>query len=247
MKRLLVAITFLTRLPIPINKEISQKDMAKTTPFFTLVGLIIGCLLILLNYTLSFIFPNFAVNTIIIISLIAITGGLHLDGLMDTFDGLLSGKNRERTLEIMHDSRVGAMGVAGALCIFALKLAFLNVLTSDNKVSALLLFPMLGRWSMVFAISFFPYANTKPGLGSLFVEHARKSYVFWATIPVIISAIPLLLWKAFPVFIIIFLITWLVGKNISRKLGGLTGDTYGAICEIIETLSLAILSIKIYN
>lgn len=247
MKRLLVAITFLTRLPIPVSKEILQKDMAKTTPFFTLVGLIIGCLLILINYALSFIFPNYAVNTIIVISLIAITGGLHLDGLMDTFDGLLSGKNRERTLEIMHDSRVGAMGVAGALCIFASKLAFLNALSPNNKANALILFPIFGRWSMVFAISFFPYANTKPGLGSLFVEHSKKSYVFWATIPVIILTIPLLLWKAFPVFIVIFLFTWLIGKSISKKLGGLTGDTYGAICEMIETLSLAILSIKIFN
>ncbi|MCM8815598.1 MAG: adenosylcobinamide-GDP ribazoletransferase [Candidatus Omnitrophica bacterium] len=245
MKRLLIAITFLTRLPIPVSKEISQKDMARITPFFTLVGVIIGCLLILINYALSFIFPNFAVNTIIVISLFAITGGLHLDGLMDTFDGLLSGKNQVRKLEIMRDSRVGAMGVASAICIFASKLAFLNALSLSDKVNALLLFPIFGRWSMVFAISFFPYANAKPGLGSLFVEHARKSYVFWATIPVIILAIPLLLWKAFPVLIVIFLFTWLIGRSISKKLGGLTGDTYGAICEIIETLSLAILSIKI--
>ncbi len=168
MKRLLLAITFLTRLPIPVSKEISKEDVAKTTPFFPLVGLIIGSLLFVVNYILSFIFPNFAINTIIIISLIAITGGLHLDGLMDTCDGLLSGKDRERTLEIMRDSRVGAMGVAGALCIFAMKLAFLNALNPNNKVDALLIFPMFGRWSMVFAISFFPYANTKPGLGSLF-------------------------------------------------------------------------------
>ena len=246
MNRLLLAITFLTRIPIPVNKEISA-GIGKITPFFSLVGLIIGSLLIAINYILSFIFPDFAVNIIIIVSLIAITGGFHFDGLMDTCDGLLSGKNRERTLEIMRDSRVGAMGVAGAICIFALKLAFLNALSPNNKVHALLIFPTFGRWSMVFAISFFPYANIKPGLGSTFVEHAKKSYIFWATIPVIILTVPLLLWKAFPIFSIIFLSTWLIGKMISNKLGGLTGDTYGAICEIIETLTLAIMSIKIFN
>lgn len=247
MKRLLLAITFLTRIPIPVSKIISTVDIGKTTPFFPLVGLLIGSLLVAINYILSFIFPNFAINIIIIVSLIAITGGFHFDGLMDTCDGLLSGKNRERTLEIMHDSRVGAMGVASALCIFALKLAFLNALSLNNKINALLLFPMFGRWSMVFAISFFPYANTKPGLGSLFVESAKKSYVFWATISVIVVAIPLIFCKAFPIFIMIFILTWLIGKRISNRLGGLTGDTYGAICEIIETFTLAIMSIKILN
>ncbi len=247
MKRLLLSITFLTRLPIPLGKNISNEDMGKTTPFFPLVGIFIGLLLVGINYILSFILPGFAINIIIIVSIIVITGGFHLDGLMDTCDGFFSGKDRERTLEIMHDSRIGAMGAIGAICIFALKFAFLNAVNAENKLKALLLFPMFGRWSMVFAISFFPYAGTKPGLGSLFVKHAKKSYMFWATIPVIILSVPLLRWRAFPIIIVIFLITWLIGRRFSNKLGGLTGDTYGAINEIIETLSLAIMSIRLFN
>lgn len=246
MKRLLLSMTFLTRLPIPLSKNISQEDIGKTTPFFPLVGIFIGLLLVGINYILSFILPSFVINIIIIVSLIAITGGFHLDGLMDTCDGFFSGKDREQTLEIMRDSRVGAMGVAGALCIFALKVAFLNAVSAENKLQALIIFPMLGRWSMVFAISLFPYAKGKQGLGSLFVEHAKKSYIFWSTIPIVILIIPLLRWKAFPTLIVIFLVTWLIGKRLSNKLGGLTGDTYGAISEVIETLSLAIMSIKLF-
>jgi adenosylcobinamide-GDP ribazoletransferase len=247
MKRILLAITFLTRLPLPAPKKVAPEDIGESTPFFPIVGLILGGILVGINYFCSYFWDPLVTNIAIVVSLIAFTGGLHLDGLMDTCDGIFSNKNRERTLEIMRDSRVGSMGVLAGICLLLLKIFFLNSIAQDMKIPVLLAFPVLGRWSMVYAVSLYPYARSTSGLGALFVEYAKHYYVLVATIIVLIITIPLLLWKAFPVFIVIGFATWMMSRRLSKRLGGLTGDTYGAICETMETLSLAVLSMKFIN
>lgn len=247
MKKLILAITFLSRLPIPSPKHIAPKDIGGSTPYFPIVGLILGGILVGINYFCSYFWDQLITNIVLVISLIALTGGLHLDGLMDTCDGVFSNKDRERTLEIMRDSRVGAMGVLAGICLILLKFAFLNNINDDMKYQALLIFPMIGRLSMIFAISFFPYARSSSGLGSLFVEYSKQHYILIALAQVFIIAIPLLLWKAFPIFIIVGFATWLMAWRLSKRLGGLTGDTYGAICEVMETLTLAIMSMRYIN
>lgn len=244
MKRFLLAITFLTRLPVPVSKKVSQGEIGKSTPFFPLVGLLVGALLVGIDYLSLRIWPQTIVNIILITCLIAITGGLHLDGFIDTCDGIFSGKDRETTLEIMRDSRTGAMGVLGAICIIALKIGFLSAIGSGGRWRSLLVFPMLGRWGIVCALSMFPYARSTGGLGSPFVEYAKKRYMIWASLQVLVVAIPLFMWKALFLVAAIGLVTWLLGVWLSRRLGGLTGDTYGAICELTETLSLAVMSIS---
>jgi adenosylcobinamide-GDP ribazoletransferase len=243
LKRLLLAITFLTRLPLPIPKNITNSDMGRSTPFFPLVGLIIGLMLVGIDRIFSLILPSIVVNAIIFISLIVITGGLHLDGLMDTCDGIFSGRDRERILEIMRDSRVGAFGVLGAICIVVLKLSLLNTLPVESKYTALILFPVMGRWGMVWAVVLFPYARKTPGLGVSFTDFARKSYIIWSMPFILIISIPLLLWWSISIIIVTGLSAWLTGKWLSHKLGGLTGDTYGAICEVTEVLTLMMIYI----
>ncbi len=247
MKRLILAITFLTRIPLPVSKDVTSEDMGRSTPFFPLVGLLIGLMLIGIDGMLSYLWPPIVVNSALFVSLVAITGGLHLDGLMDTCDGIFSGRDRDRTLEIMRDSRVGAFGVLGAVCLAAMKIALLNALNGDLRWAGLLLFPMLGRWSMVLAITFFPYARELVGLGTPFTEFARKRYIFWATLPVLAVSIPILLWRVGPLLAVVSCITWLMGKLIFRKIGGLTGDNYGAICEATETLSLLIMTVVYFS
>ncbi len=217
--------------------------MGRCTPFFPLVGLLIGLMLVGVDRLFSFLLPPFAVNAILFVSLVVITGGLHLDGFMDTCDGVFSGRDRSRSLEIMRDSRVGAFGVLGAVCLAVLKIAFLNALHGDTRLPALILFPTLGRWGMVWAITLFPYARSTPGLGKSFTEHARKRYIVLASLPVFAAVIPLFLWRSILILIAAWLATWLLGKSFSHKLGGLTGDTYGAICEITETLSLMVITV----
>ena len=244
MKRIILAITFLTRLPLPTPKIITSQDIAGSTPFFPIVGLILGGILVGVDYLCSQFWNPLVTNTAIVISLIAFTGGLHLDGMMDTCDGIFSNKDRDRMLEIMRDSRLGAMGVLGGICLILMKVAFLYSIKGEMRIPALLIFPMIGRWAMVYAVSFFPYARTTSGLGKSYVEHSKRYHVLIASIWVFAVAIPLLLWKAIPIFLVIGFATWLMAFRLSKRLGGLTGDTYGAICEIMETLTLAILSMK---
>lgn len=251
MKKLLLAITFLTRLPLPIPKNITVEDIGRSTPFFPLVGLLIGLILICLDELLSYLWPPLAVDAVLVVSLIVITGGLHFDGLMDTCDGIFSGRDRDRMLEIMRDSRVGAFGVLGAVCLLMLKLAFLNAIHGSYRWAALLLFPMLGRWSMVWAIALFPYARTTPGLGRPFTEFAKKRHIIWASLPVFAIAVILDVGLSHPAsgmrhlmsIVVVGSATWLLAKWLSHKLGGLTGDNYGAICEVMETLSLMMMCV----
>ena len=216
MNRLLLAVTFLTRLPFPARRNITKEELGRSVPFFPVVGLLLGLIL-------------------------AGTGGLHVDGLMDTCDGVFSGRDRETTLEIMRDSRIGAFGALGAICMAALKITAMSALGSESRWAALLLFPMLGRWSMVWVITFFPYARKTPGLGKWFSASAKRQDVIWATLPVIAVIIPIFLLRSIPILVTVGAATFLLGKWFSHKLGGLTGDTYGAICEITETLSLLVM------
>ncbi len=243
MKRFLLAVTFLTRLPIPISKKVSGEEIGESTPFFPLVGLLIGAILVGIDYLSLHVWPQSVVNIILIVCSIALTGGLHLDGFMDTCDGIFSGRDRETMLEIMRDSQTGAMGVLGAICIIALKIGFLSAIRGSDRWQSLLVFPMLGRWGIVCALSMFPYARSTGGLGSPFVKYAKKRYMIWASLQVIAVTAPLFLWKALFMFVAIGLGAWLMGTWLSHRLGGLTGDTYGAICESMETLSLAMMSL----
>jgi adenosylcobinamide-GDP ribazoletransferase len=238
LRRLILAIIFLTRLPLPTPRNVDVEEIGRSTPFFPIVGLIIGLMLIGIDWLASHLWLPVGANAIVFVSLIIITGGLHFDGLMDTCDGIFSGRDRERMLEIMRDSRVGAFGVLGAICIALLKFSFLNALPVQIRWQTLLLFPVLGRWSMVWGITLFPYARMSSGLGRPFTDYAEKQYLLWASLPVLATAIILFLWNGFLLLIITGLSALLLGKWISLRIGGLTGDNYGAICEITETLSL---------
>ncbi|MBD3180740.1 adenosylcobinamide-GDP ribazoletransferase [Candidatus Poribacteria bacterium] len=247
LKKLILAITFLTRIPLPIPKNINNEDMGRSTPYFTLVGLLIGLILVGIDKLASYLLPVFAVNAIVFVGLIVITGGLHLDGLMDTCDGVFSGRSRERILEIMKDSRIGAFGAVGIVCLTVLKLAFLQSITDESRWLYLVLFPMLGRWGMVLGISLFPYARSSQGLGTAFTNLARKSYIFWSILPILAVGFYSLNWLIFPVIMFTGFAVWLTGHWLTVKLGGLTGDCYGAVCEVTEILALLILTIITLN
>lgn len=245
MRTFLLALTFLTRLPAPIPKNITPEEMGKSSAFFPLVGLILGGILVGFNWLIGSFWQPFTVSLLLLVVLIILTGGLHLDGLMDTCDGIFSGRKRERMLEIMKDSNVGAFGVLGFGCVVLLKLAFLIEVDSGRRWQALLIMPALGRWSMSFALSVFPYARQEGGLGTAFSDFATAMSLVWASITFVAGAALILGWQTFWLIIIppaigTYLITW----AIARKLGGLTGDTYGAICELTEICALAMFSVN---
>ncbi len=237
---MLAALSFLTVVPATGNRRPTPQQISNSRIFYPAVGLLLGLMLLGLERGCGEVFPDFLSAAVLVVSLVIVTRGLHLDGLMDTCDGLFGGFDPERRLEIMGDSRVGAFGVAGAVSALLLKYGALVGLLSLNhpgKEWALLLFPMLSRWSMVVALSAFPYAR-REGLGSPF--HRSNGYPQAAAAAVTAAAAALLLGGigGGGMLVGVSALAWLLGWAMAGRLGGLTGDTYGAINEIAEAAAL---------
>ncbi|HEU0004324.1 MAG TPA: adenosylcobinamide-GDP ribazoletransferase, partial [Ktedonobacteraceae bacterium] len=174
-REFVAALRFLSVLPVPGSALLFDKD--ETAPrliigceYFPVVGLLLALLLWLLVLLFSRLIPQIALAALLLVALAMLTGGLHLDGLMDTCDGLFGGRTRERKLEIMRDSRVGSFGVLGALCVLLLKFALLASIPVPSLPTALLLILPVARWSMVLALYVFPPA-CPTGLGAAY-HHA---------------------------------------------------------------------------
>jgi adenosylcobinamide-GDP ribazoletransferase len=241
---LVAAVRFLSILPVPGRTQLFEKDEAAPRlmvgeTYFPLVGLLLACLLWLLVLLLTPLVPQLALAALLVIGLVILTGGLHLDGLMDTCDGLFGGSTRERKLEIMRDSRVGGFGVLGGACILLLKFALFASISVHTLPLAMLLALPSARWAMIMALRVFPSARPT-GLGAAFRQTVTTEGVLLAGI--IAVAIVLVAGQ------LIGLIVWMtvtatalmLGFWITRSIGGMTGDSYGAIAEVVEVVALLV-------
>ncbi len=147
---------------------------------FPLVGLLLGAAAALFDYGLQHILPPLAGSALVIIALLIMSGGLHLDGLADTADGFFSSRPRERMLEIMKDSRTGPMGAAAIVCDLVLKTALLASVTGAMRSSVILLMPLAGRCSLLIMLSLLPYARAEGGLCSVFIQKRSPFQPLWA-------------------------------------------------------------------
>ena len=177
MNALITALQFLTRINISPNTIFSPEACGRSVKFFPLIGAIAGLILFSINYIADGRLPVNVLAAFLLAAEIILTGNLHCDGLMDTMDGLFSGRSRERALEIMKDSRVGANGVtAFGLCLLLKYSLLVNLITMDGIV--LFIMPVLGRFAMVIAITVFPYARNE-GMGKAFADFAGKKALIW--------------------------------------------------------------------
>lgn len=241
MKEFLIALQFLTIFSIKKENTISDKDFARSMAFFPLVGTIIGATLSLLYVFTNSFLPRPVVGSLLIIASIILTGGLHLDGFIDTIDGLASGKNKDEILKIMRDSRIGAFGAIGLITLLLLKWTLLYSIPNQSMMPALILTVALGRWSQVILCRFFPYAKDEAGLGRPFASFTGTREVIWATTIVILFSIALShCLKAIILLPLALIISIMFGLILNKKIRGITGDTIGALNEMVETLSLFI-------
>ncbi len=229
---LAAAFQFLTA--IPLRRETSAEDMGRSRPFFPVVGLMLGGLLLGLDRLLELALPPGLVNILLVIALIVVTRALHLDGFIDTCDGLAGGNSPASRLEIMRDSRVGSFGVVGALCLILLLYISLTVLPDEYRLEALVLAPALSRWTMVYAVIAYPYARKGQGLGTSFRDGATWSGAAVATAITLAACAGLLRLDGLAVMAAAWAVAFVTAWYLSRKLGGLTGDTYGAINEVVQ-------------
>ena len=177
-----IALQFLTRLKIVNQTEWSMEDFGKSVATFPFVGLIIGIFLTLIYFIFSQFLSPMPLMLIIVISEFLFTGGLHADGLMDTSDGLFSGREREKKLEIMKDSRVGSFGVVAFVFITLLKWQLLTAIPIPEFIPIILvMMPLMSRYTLILSIRSYPYAR-KSGMGQAFAVYAPKHVITCSTI-----------------------------------------------------------------
>jgi len=239
MHDFITALEFLTRIRFSHSDDWLPQDFSRSVPYFPLVGLIIGSILAAVNYGLLFLYvPDFLRATLLIFAEIIITGGLMYDGYMDTADGVFSARTRERMLEIMKDSHVGSNAVLAVVVLIMLKMGVYLALSGVVLTKVIIAMSVVTRTFMVLYIVNFPYAR-KEGIGKLFKQYAKQYYSYIAIVLgmifVVICGIKFLVIAMFCLLMVL-----LIAKYISKMLGGLTGDTYGALTEVGNVLYLLI-------
>ena len=245
LSTLLGAIAFYTCLPIPQHWLLTFHGIARWAP---VVGLLIGGLIGLLDLGLSMLaMPILTRSAIVVAVWVALTGGLHLDGAMDTADGLAV-LDPKRRLQVMADSHTGAFGAMVAVIILLLKVAALTDVTSHRWL-VLMLVAGWGRWGQVVAIVRYPYLKLE-GKGALHKAALRSRWDAAPTLLLLLllsslqgyfSATP---WVSVSVTTLGGgAIALLTGAWFNHQLGGQTGDTYGAVVEWTEALLLCLMTI----
>lgn len=246
MRQFLIALQFLTILPIKISaiggfalggkSKIREKDFGKSLLFFPVVGVLIGLALTLALFLLKFL-PTLVIGVLILILSIVITGGIHLDGFADTCDGFYGNRPKERILEIMRDSRIGVMGVIGIVSLLLLKFSLIVNIPQGVLWKVLIIMVAFGRWSQVLACYISEYAR-KEGKAKCFVEYASGDEFRIGTFFTLALFFVLLGLKGVVLFTFSLIPALLFINYARKKIGGMTGDTIGAVSEVSEIIIL---------
>lgn len=247
---LVAAVRFLSVLPMPQRTRTVDPDETRPDPvigsgYFSLVGVLLALLLALWSLFLgaALHLPSLILAVLVLIVLVALTGGLHLDGLMDSCDGLFGGTSREHKLEIMRDSRVGSFAVLGGICALLFKFAAFAILADLGTYQlplALLIALPAARWAMVLVVYIFPSARLA-GLGPVFRETVTVRRLILAALIALIIAVIAGRLLGLVALLGATLAALVVGVLATRVLGGLTGDVYGAVEEVSEMAALLVL------
>ena len=250
----------MTRIPMP-KIEYDEEKLGKSMKYFPVVGIIVGFILLFFCIIFNFILKNISYSAVLPLMIIVViltdlitTGALHLDGLADTFDGIFSYRSKHKMLEIMKDSRLGSNGALALILYFLLKFILLFSLTIESRegaIYAIMTYPVVARFCSVVSCASSPYARGS-GMGKTFVDNTKTCGLIVATVITFLYTIgmifmPFLLFtnyslpiqiimKSILIIVIIValsaLFAYAFSKLIERKIGGITGDTLGALLEI---------------
>ncbi|GBC63566.1 adenosylcobinamide-GDP ribazoletransferase [Desulfonema ishimotonii] len=230
MKGFISAIQFITRLPVGKPGTFEPERMV---PFFPVVGLMIGALLALFDLLVSQIWSRPVASVLDVTFLVWITGAFHLDGLGDMADGLYGNRPRERALEIMKDSRIGAMALVTVICALAIKWGGMADM-GHSRGLFLLIIPALSRGSMLFGFRFMNYGRPEGGTGhDLFERKLELADFRGVAVPVALAF--LAGWRGLVLLIAFAAITAAILLFYRKRMGCITGDMLGAMTEITES------------
>jgi len=244
MKNFLRALSFLTILPVGQIRLSEEKELARSMAFFPLVGLVVGLLLTAGYYLFSLFLPKSITLWFILGLLALLTRGLHLDGFADTLDGLATGGSKERILEVMRDSRIGAFGVISLILLIGGKYLALHQISDSSVPYSLILMTVMGRHSMVLVCCRSAYARPNGGLAKPFTENLGYRETAWSLLSAFGIALLVMGVKGILLFFGISLFSLAYRFFFIKKLGGVTGDVLGGANELAELLCLILLVIQ---
>lgn len=234
MNGLRLAIGFLTVLPLAPG---GRARMGPARAYFPLVGLALGGILAGLDLVARQTLPPLAVSALLVVALLVLTRALHTEGFLDSCDGLFGGYDRARRLEILRDSHVGAFAVIGGASLLLLKWSLIAGIPDEERTSLLVLFPCLSRFGMVAAMEAFSYAREQ-GLGTAFEDGRSRWQVVFGLGTAGVAGGLLLGFAGLVLLGTVVVVALGMGRWITRLLGGMTGDTYGAVNEVGEVVVL---------
>lgn len=240
IENIILAIGFLTRLPIPAKLNYSHSKLAEGLSFAPIIGSIIGGLLVMVHYVSGLVFPDQIVAGLIIVFYVYISGGLHIDGLGDLGDGLYSGKTEAAFYKVMKDSRLGTGGLLSI--IFVLAFDYLLLMETMNW-KVLFLLPVAGRLAMLYGAVIGNYPKCYEGSGKLFIEE-RGIRNSWGMLLLILSLFYIIFnLTGILIFLGLIICTYILVNRWSKRLNGITGDMLGALVECSQTVFLMVVYI----
>lgn len=231
MRTLLVAVQFLTRIPVAVDNA-TEREIGRSALCFPLVGLLLGGILLGSYLAAELVFPPLVARVLAWVILILLSGAFHLDGLADAVDGLYGGRDREGALRIMKDPHIGAMGVIAIGLSLLLKATVGAVLPEPVFRAALLTLPLVGHSAMVAALGL-PYAKAA-GLGKVFADHRRSLDLVVAAVLAIAAAFGTLKFAGLGALLVATAFAAILLTIAWKKLRGVTGDVCGAVNEVAE-------------
>ncbi len=233
----LIAVQFLTLLPVPLKGPSANKDIGESLLYYPLVGLLIGLLLSLGVWILEDA-PALVAAVLLLTVWVLLTGALHLDGLADSADAWLGGLgDRHKTLAIMKDPYCGPVAIVALVLLLLLKLAALEHLISSENWTAVLLAPVLARTLLILLFLSTPYVRSG-GLGTVLSEHLPRSACQMVVAVTLVLVFLFFDMAGFWLFVALFLMFFVLRLLMLQRIGGTTGDTAGALVEITEAVVL---------
>jgi adenosylcobinamide-GDP ribazoletransferase len=255
MRKMGLAFQFLTIIPVRDYGEVDEREVGSATIFFPVVGLVEGGLLALLAVLLLKVFPPEVVNALLLLVLVIMNGGLHLDGLADTSDAVASRGNLDKKLAIMKDSSTGPVGVIAIVMALLLNYVLLNSVHFYSKgatyFAILVLMSLSARWTLVPAI-YYSKSARQDGLGRMFIEHTGTKEFVIATVltffivmgcSIIFSDINLFAFYGMLIFPVLYALSLISVWFFNNHFEGLTGDSFGAVNEIARIIFLTVVLI----
>ncbi len=245
MNSFLIGLQFLTRLFVVKQTVWTEQGFGKSVKYFPAVGAVLGLICAGVVVAVNQLCLPLFTGAIGFATLIILTGGIHCDGLMDSADGLFSGREREKILLIMKDSRAGSFGVVAMILVAVLEVSTLTELARLSTwwlCAAIYSAPIIARLMMVVTIGAFPYARAD-GMGKAFAKFTTRRTILFAAGETLLLLLPLVVSEMFflsaaVASVVALIVAWKFASFSTEKIGGVTGDIYGAITTLAELSAL---------